>query len=125
MEKKDTGFLGETASAKLLEDKGYTILERNWRWKKQEIDIIALKNGVLVFAEVKTRATREYGDPGSFVSGKQKTGIIKAANFYITEVNPIHNDVRFDIFSVFDYNIGMDIDHIEEAFYPTVNEIRI
>lgn len=125
MEKKDTGFLGEQRAAELLAEKGYVLLERNWKSGKLEIDIITQKQGILVFCEVKTRATREYGDPSEFVTPKQRKGIIRAANAYILEKEPEHNDVRFDIISIFFFGEGMEIDHIEDAFYPMVNEIKI
>lgn len=125
MQKKDTGHRGEEQAAALLGEKGYAILERNWRAGKHEIDIIAWKAGVLVFAEVKTRGTREYGEPASFVTPRQRKSIIKAANFYISEKAPDHSEVRFDILSVLDYGAGMEIEHFEEAFYPMVNDIKL
>ncbi len=125
MEKKDTGFLGEERAAQVLLEKGYTILERNWFCKKQEIDIIATKDNSLVFVEVKTRSTRENGDPAECVTRKQRNGIIKAANYYLMEKNTEYAEIRFDIFSVFVYSGGMEIDHIEEAFYPLTNEIKV
>lgn len=123
-EKKLSGSRGEEMAAKMLSDGGYTILERNWRTGKLEIDIIARKGEELIIAEVKTRSTREYGDPASFVSMKQQRNLIKAANAYVFMHN-LYNEVRFDVFSVFDYGTGMEIEHIEDAFYPLVGKSKI
>ncbi|MBC7862669.1 MAG: YraN family protein [Bacteroidia bacterium] len=124
MEKKDTGDRGEELAAAYLLQKGYQILERNWRFKHLEIDIIAQQGDFIVIVEVKTRATREFGEPASFVNQKKKSHLIKAANFYAIEKN-LQNEFRFDIVSVFVFGREAEIDHYEEAFYPLVNQIKI
>jgi putative endonuclease len=92
--KKDKGNQGEELAVAMLRDKGYLILERNWRVKKLEIDIIAQTADIIVIVEVKTRSTREFGEPGSMVSQKQRLSIIKAANYYIREKD-LNNEIRF------------------------------
>jgi putative endonuclease len=124
LEKKDKGNYGEDLAIAMLLNKGYLILERNWRVKKLEIDIIAQLGQILVIIEVKTRGTRAFGDPASMVSQKQRLSIIKAANYYILEKD-IYNEVRFDIVSVFYYGDGAEVDHIPEAFFPIVNKIKL
>ena len=63
MQNKDTGFLGENIGAAYLQEKGYEILARNWRYKHLEIDLIASYNGHLHIVEVKTRTSLFLGIP--------------------------------------------------------------
>ena len=59
----ELGIKGEEAATAFLKDKGYRILERNWRMHRHEIDIVAEDDEYIVFVEVKTRTSREWGDP--------------------------------------------------------------
>ena len=123
-ERKISGRKGEEEACVLLAGKGYKILERNWRSGPLEIDIIAQKENILVIVEVKTRSTRAYGDPSSFVTKAQQRRLIKAANEYAYLKNCQH-EIRFDIVSIFEYLNEMETDHIEEAFYPIVNKSKL
>ena len=67
----ELGELGEDLAVEELEKNGYEIVERNWRYKKAEIDIIARKNEVLAIVEVKTRSSDYFGDPQDFVNTKK------------------------------------------------------
>lgn len=111
-----TGQKGEEMAAKFLEEKGYTILETNWRFMHLEADIIAEKAKILVIAEVKTRKNNYFGEPESFVTKQKQKNLIKAANAYI-ERKQLDLEVRFDIVSVV-LNDNTSIKHIEDAFYP-------
>jgi len=114
-----TGVNGELLAKTYLEKKGYVILERNWRYKKYEIDIIAQKPDLIVFVEVKTRKNDTFGEPQIFVS-KQKQGfLIKAAQQYLEE-NNILLESRFDIIAITSHNNQHSINHLERAFYPLV-----
>lgn len=118
-EKHELGKSGEDLASSFLKQKGYTILEVNWRKGPLEIDIIAQKDKLLVIVEVKTRSTNYFGEPEEFVNrGKQKH-LISAANKYIFE-NDINDEVRFDIISVLLKGEQHRIYHIEDAFYPTM-----
>jgi putative endonuclease len=112
------GKEGEDIAVKHLSAQGYKILERNWRYQKYEIDIIALKDQVVVFVEVKMRSTDEYGEPEVFVNRKKQSFLVAAAHQYI-----IHKDVdleaRFDIIAVGAINNSIAVKHLEGAFYPT------
>ena len=114
---KNKGDLGEELALEFLREKGYTILEANWRFLKLEIDIIAQIDDILVFAEVKTRYNAEYGDPEDGVTLKKQRFLIKAANYYIQE-NDIHLESRFDIITVLKENNKTIVKHLADAFYP-------
>lgn len=111
-----TGQKGEEMAAKFLEEKGYTILETNWRFMNLEADIIAQLNKTLVIAEVKTRKSNYFGEPESFVTKQKQKNLIKTANAYI-ERKELDLEVRFDIVSIV-LNDSSSVKHIEDAFYP-------
>ena len=71
MNNKDTGFLGENITAQYLTQNGYEILHRNWRYKHLEIDIIAIKEGMLHIIEVKTRTDHQFGFPEQAITAKK------------------------------------------------------
>ena len=118
--KKETGNFGEKEAIKYLIANDYQIIASNWRYLKAEIDIIAKKGDWLVFVEVKTRSTNDFGNPEDFVSSKQQKMIINAAQEFIVS-NDRDEEARFDIISIIAPNGKMSsIEHLEGAFYPTL-----
>ncbi|WP_405211413.1 YraN family protein [Dokdonia sp. Asnod2-E02] len=117
MTPKELGEYGEELATLHLIKQGYTILERNWFFGKNEVDIICQKEeGVLVVVEVKARNSDFFGDPQSFVStGKQKS-IVKVSNEYVLE-NDLDIEVRFDIIAVLKNSKQERLEHFEDAFY--------
>lgn len=116
MTTKEIGDMGEQAACEYLEDKGYEILERNFRVKAGEIDIIADDDGCIVCIEVKTRQNNLYGEPSEYVDYRKQKKIKKAAVCYTDTVN---NNIRFDVIEVFYGRDSMSvksINHIENAF---------
>lgn len=111
------GARGEAIACDALLSKGYSILERNYRWKHLEIDIIALKCEELVFVEVKTRGTAFFGEPYNAVTRTKQKQLIKAANAYIHDKN-LDYCSRFDVFSIILNQHERKIEHIEYAFTP-------
>jgi putative endonuclease len=112
----NTGKKGEDLAAKYLADKGFEILEKNWRYKHLEADIIALQKKTLVIVEVKTRSSNFFGEPESFVNKQKQRNLKEAANQYI-EQNNMDVECRFDIVSVvLATNQSSKIHHIEDAF---------
>lgn len=111
-----TGQKGEEIAAKYLEENGYVILEKNWRFKNLEADIIATSSKILVIAEVKTRTSNYFGEPETFVNKQKQKNLIKAAHEYILR-NDLDLEVRFDIISII-MNDSSSVKHIEDAFYP-------
>lgn len=113
------GAEGEKIAKKHLLDKGYIILEQNWRFKKLEVDIIASYSGLIVFVEVKARSTSEFGEPELFVTKTKQNFLVKAANEYLV-ANNIEAESRFDIVSVLQINNSVNVKHLEGAFYPSI-----
>ncbi|MES2591551.1 MAG: YraN family protein [Bacteroidota bacterium] len=118
-EHNDTGTKGEKLASTFLQDKGYAVLETNWRFKNLEADIIATIAKTLVIAEVKTRKSNYFGEPETFVNKQKQKNLIKAANEYVLR-NNLNLEVRFDIISIVMGDSQTKINHIEDAFYPTV-----
>lgn len=119
-EHNDLGKWGEDEAASFLEDKGYVVLERDWRAGKRDLDIVALSDdqATLVIVEVKTRQNADFQEPEEAVDKAKMRNLAIAANAYIKLMN-LDVDVRFDIISV----IGckgkrLNIEHIEDAFNP-------
>ncbi|MBG6132767.1 putative endonuclease [Aquimarina sp. EL_43] len=110
------GKKGEKMATDFLIEKGYEILERNYRYLKHEVDIIARKENIVVAVEVKTRSTPEFGSPQDFVKPKQIQSLVKAIDHYITD-NDLDVEVRFDIIAIIENKLGTRIEHLEDAFY--------
>ena len=115
-EHNDLGQLGEDLAVEFLQKSGYEILDRNWRFQKAEIDIIAQKDGVLAVVEVKTRSSLEFGLPQDFVKPKKIQLLVKAINEYVVSKD-LDVTVRFDIIAIHHTKQSVDIEHIKEAFY--------
>ena len=111
------GEKGEQVATNFLIKKGYEILERNWRYKKAEIDIIAINNNQFIVVEVKTRTSEEFESPKESVTIPKQKNIVKAADAYIQE-NEIELECRFDVISVLLLGSKIKIEHIKDAFYP-------
>jgi putative endonuclease len=113
----EKGNLGEEIAISYLLKHGYEILDKNWRFKHLEVDIIARINGVLVIVEVKLRASNAFGAPEEFVTKAKQKKVIKAAHYYIIE-NNIQSETRFDIISIIQNANQLEVEHIPAAFYP-------
>ena len=114
-DKVKTGNQGEEMAAEFLQQKGYEILACNYRYKHSEIDLIVRKDNLIVFVEVKTRSSSEFGEPEAFVDSKKAVKIIEGADQYVYE-NNWNGNIRFDIVSV---KLGSkpEVVHFEDAFY--------
>ena len=109
------GILGENEACKYLISKGYSIIDRNYKTKIGEIDIIAIKSKILVFIEVKTRTSVDYGYPYEAVNWKKQEKIYKSSLIYIKHKNMENYQIRYDIIEVF-LREKPKINHIENAF---------
>ncbi len=116
----ETGKRGEELAAKLLEQKGLKIIERNYRYGKGEIDIIAEnpEDDCLVFVEVKSRATLELDLPEYAVTKSKIKQVKKIAELYLYEKEIGNCNCRFDVVTVlFGRTKEPKIEHYENAFY--------
>ena len=115
---KRTGDKGEQIAVEFLIKNGYTILQRNFRSGKSEIDIIATQNDFIVFIEVKTRSEHQNNTPGDLLSHAQQNRITNAAHDYIVEKD-LNLEARFDLMIIVLEQNKAKIEHIEDAFYAT------
>lgn len=118
-ESQSLGQIGEQKAGAFLENAGYKIRHRNWISGKKEIDIVAENKDFIVFVEVKTRTDDRWMDPRDTVTPKKQKLIIYAAEAYINKYN-INKESRFDLIIVMGKEEPFKIDHIENAYYPTL-----
>ena len=112
----ELGHKGEDMAVAYLQQKGYCILERNWTNKgRKEIDIIATKDDVIVFAEVKTRKVGSATTPISAVDSRKQHRICQAADSYL-KTNRIDFRCRFDVIGIVYDDNNSRVEHIEDAF---------
>lgn len=112
----ELGKKGEQLAVDFLLKKDYQIVERNYRFDKAEVDIIAQQNETLAIIEVKTRSTTDFGNPQDFVKPKQIQRLVKAVDEYVT-INKLDVEVRFDIIAIVKEKNSFKIEHLENAFY--------
>ena len=111
----DTGKSGELMACQYLKDNGYAILATNWRYGKLEADIIAYYDDLIVFVEVKTRTSDDFGEPELFVDKKKQRAYVRIANHYITE-NKRTEEVRFDIIAITIHGETSTLRHFANAY---------
>jgi putative endonuclease len=116
MDKLSFGKKGEDLAVEFLIEDGYEILDRNWRFKHIEVDIIARKGDTLVIAEVKTRTGNSYGEPYTAVDFRKQRILIFAAERYLFG-HQLDLEVRFDILSIIIDQHRTVVEHIKEAFH--------
>lgn len=100
-DKQFLGKLGEEIVAKYLKRNGYTIVEKNYKNKFGEIDLIVKKDEILSFVEVKTRKSINYGTPAEAVNFNKRRHIYKTAEYYILSKDINKKDITFDIVEVY------------------------
>jgi putative endonuclease len=112
----ELGKWGENLAASFLQGKGYTIIERDWKSGRRDIDIIARdEQGTVVFVEVKTRHNRVFGEPEEAIDYRKMQSLQLAINHYL-KYRRINGEVRFDIISIVG-TIGTEpeINHIKDV----------
>jgi putative endonuclease len=117
-DKMRKGREGEQTAAEFLEKKGYVIRVRNLRVGRQEIDLVAEREGWMVFVEVKARSSDRFGEPEDFVDEAKGARIVEAADIYLSDIG-WEGNVRFDIVAIKLQPDGAvkEVLHIEDAFY--------
>ena len=112
--RQEIGKIGEDLAAKYLEEMQYEIIERNFKCKQGEIDIIARKNEEIVFIEVKTRQSLGYGLPAEAVTEIKQKHIEKSTKYYLYKNHLEQDFVRLDIIEVYIYRKRYKINHIKQ-----------
>jgi len=117
MNNKELGDLGERLAAEFLEKSGFRIVERNFRCRFGEMDLIILSRNLLIFVEVKTRRSFRYGLPSEAVNKRKQSNYYLLASYY-TRFQDLGNlSCRFDVIEVmFKPDGSHDINHIADAF---------
>jgi putative endonuclease len=100
LKNNELGKIGEDIATIYLQDMGYEILGRNWRFKRVELDIIAQKESTLVFCEVKTRRSISHGVPSDAITPLKLQHIRTAALHWLSNNQSRHQGIRFDAISV-------------------------
>ncbi len=115
---QDNGRWGENLAENYLIRQGFQILHRNWRYKRAEVDIIAMEGDILVFVEVKSRASDAFGRPEEMVDYKKKRLLYSAASAYMYRAG-FEGELRFDIIAIIGQpGLLKEILHFRDAFYP-------
>lgn len=116
--KKRIGLIGEKLAEKYIRDKGYRILERNYRTRLGELDLIAYRENIIIFIEVKTRTSNSFGTPSQSINRKKQKTIKNLSQQYILgkKLNKGPFVYRFDVIEVFLLGKKYKINHIEAAF---------
>lgn len=118
MDRKELGTFGERKAADYLRRKGYRIVDSNYSCRFGEIDIVASRDGYIVFVEVKLRKNADFAEAREFVNYSKQQRILKTAQLWLT-VNKCQLQPRFDVVEV--YAPGgtagsVRINHLENAF---------
>lgn len=111
----ELGKKGEQLAIDYLVKNGYTIIEKNYRFQKAEVDIIAQNRDVLAVVEVKTRSTAYFGNPQDFVNPKKIKLLVTAIDDYVIK-HDLDVEIRFDIIAIIKQRNKFVIEHIEDAF---------
>ncbi|WP_295770837.1 YraN family protein [uncultured Mucilaginibacter sp.] len=115
----ELGRRGEAIAKAHLEAAGYEILDENWTFGKAEVDLIAYKDRMIIFTEVKARSGNSFGEPEDFVDNRKQKLLASAADEYIYIMNH-QGEVRFDIVAIlFTPQQTYTLKHIEDAFWPS------
>lgn len=115
----ELGKRGEEIAIQHLRASKYDILEVNWKSGGNEIDIIATNHKEVIFVEVKTRSSKQFGPPEIAVNKQKQRVLIRSAERYIV-YHELDMGARFDIISIIISSEGIELEHLEDAFYATL-----
>lgn len=117
MDRGEIGRRGERAAERYLMGRGFRILERNFRARRGEIDLIAEERGELVFVEVRFRRSARYGSPAETVDLRKRRRLVKAAEFYLLRRGLGDVPCRFDLVALRPAGEGrLAVEHCRNAF---------
>ncbi len=113
--RQQLGRWGEQAAARYLQERGYTLLAHNLRTPHGEIDLLMSKDGRMIFVEVKTRRSTQFGPPEGSVTLSKQAHMIAAAESYM-QTQPAETEWRIDVIAVYRQPGGeIEITHFENA----------
>lgn len=112
--KKELGNLGEQIATEYLEKNKYKIIKRNFYCKQGEIDIIAKDKNEIVFIEVKTRTSNNFGKPSESVNVIKQRHMYQTAKYFLYKTNLLEKQIRFDVIEVLVANGKFNINHIKQ-----------
>ena len=113
----ELGEAGESAAADYFMARGYEVVAQGYRYDRAEVDLVLRRGAeLLVFVEVKTRSSAQYGQPETFVSARKKE-LFRIAATHLQEELDWRGDIRFDIMALTLLSQGFRIEHFEDAFY--------
>ncbi len=116
-QRNSLGDRGEKIAASYLKKRGYKIIDRNFRCKLGEIDIVAYDGKTLVFVEVRTKRSTQFGSPECSVSFKKQKKLISLANFYIKKHRLFDRHARFDVVGItIDRKNRCNVNLVQNAF---------
>lgn len=110
------GRRGEDAACAFLERHGYNVIGRNYRCRWGEIDIIAVKDGSVVFVEVKTRRSLKFGTPGMAVTYAKQQKIRTTALHYLQQHRGAYNKIAFDVIEIVADDGKAKLRHLQNCF---------
>jgi putative endonuclease len=112
------GRRAEDLAVSYLEARGFRVLDRNWRRREAELDLVADHGGVCVFVEVRSRTGTERGHPLETITAHKRGQIVRAARLYLHEAAPAASAYRFDVVGVIFRPGGQPPEcvHVEDAF---------
>jgi putative endonuclease len=113
---QSSGAWGEDLALRYLTRRGYTLVERNYRTRHGEIDLIVRNDDTLVFVEVKLRRGTGFGDPLEAVTFRKQGTIRSLATQYLSDRDPNFGTLRFDVIGILASDNKVRIRHIEDAF---------
>jgi len=119
--RSELGRKGEDLACAYLQERGFTILHRNWRCAHKEIDIVAKKDGILHIVEVKTRSSNFMVAPEEAITMAKQRLLIRAAQAYIN-YSSFEGEAQFDVFSIIVSAHSHEIMYIPQAFYPLIRK---
>ncbi|SFL46728.1 putative endonuclease [Paenibacillus sp. 1_12] len=117
--RKQLGALGEELAWTYLEEQHYELIEKNWRCRTGEIDLIVMEDSCLVFVEVRTRSGSPlFGTPQESVNAKKQQQVMETAQFYVHRYQKQHLQLRFDVISIITTKTGtqVSLNHLVNAF---------
>jgi len=116
LKNKSPGTWGEDLALRYLIQNGYELVERNYRTRRGEIDLIVRKEDALVFVEVKLRRGTGFGDPLEAVTPRKQYTLRSVAERYLYARKPHYDILRFDVIGILADRSGVRVHHVEDAF---------